>query len=486
MRRAIVGVVAAACVMGVVGSLAYVLMLATMPGSAQNWRQHRLVFLKSTYDRIQADIAVGDSAAPSWRRQEESVLRDMAVIAKPMPADSIPSDIRILLSASAPGEKGSEAATIGPAKKSVVVEPVSDSPIAHPSGASVRLRTIAFHRDSIILSATIANVGDHPIRLNRARSFVLVDSLRAFTSSTRRFENAEVEGAGPHTVRLTGDLVFIGPIAPSVHYLTLSTNDRIGTPDNPDDSDPALKAEIPVNNVGDGADEQANDPGGVALQAGPIVGGPATCGIPLLATNGTEHTIALSEKVKIALADEHGPSVEVESPLEDRQLIVPSGARLEAELVFDCRQLDVTAALTLTTNQDNTAGIDKGNSSRPMLKLRVARDLKGDGVTVAGSHASLALIARSQLAASPTAVAAAPSPEDGSATTPQAASTSAASEASPQALSARVFPEASSSSYSSRGGASSRLKSPAHAVGARKKRLHAEKTDRGLRIILLR
>jgi hypothetical protein len=65
MRRAIVGVAAAACVVGVVGSLAYVLTPATMRGNAQNWRQDRLAFLKSTYDRIQDDITV-DELDRTW------------------------------------------------------------------------------------------------------------------------------------------------------------------------------------------------------------------------------------------------------------------------------------------------------------------------------------------------------------------------------------------------------------------------------------
>src|SRR5215469_12764456 len=176
MRRAIVGVAAAACVMGVVGSLTYVLMPTTTQGNGENWRQQRLTFLKATYDRIQADIPDGGSAAPSSRKQAESVLRDLATIAKPMPPDSIPSDVRMLLSASAPHQKRGDAATTGPAKRSVVAEPISDLPIAHPSGVSIQLRTISFLPDSIILSATIANLGDQAIRLNRARSFVLLGS----------------------------------------------------------------------------------------------------------------------------------------------------------------------------------------------------------------------------------------------------------------------------------------------------------------------
>jgi hypothetical protein len=59
MRRAIVWVAAAACIVGVAGGLTYALMAATTQDNSQDWRQDRLGFLKSTYDRIQADITVG-------------------------------------------------------------------------------------------------------------------------------------------------------------------------------------------------------------------------------------------------------------------------------------------------------------------------------------------------------------------------------------------------------------------------------------------
>jgi outer membrane protein OmpA-like peptidoglycan-associated protein len=163
---------------------------------------------------------------------------------------------------------------------------------------------------------------------------------------------------------------------------------------------------------------------------------------------------------------------------------VPPGARLEAELVFGCGQLDLTAGLTLTTNRDNAATMDKANDSRPRLKLKVASDLKGDGSTVPSSRASIALIARSQLAASPTAVAAAPPPDDGSAASPQTAValTPAAPETSPEAPSGRNVPEASSSSEQPP--APPATPDPSRRLSELETALHAEKTDRGLRVIL--
>jgi outer membrane protein OmpA-like peptidoglycan-associated protein len=491
MRRAIVGLAAAACFVGVIGGLTY-LMSAALQKDGQDWRQGRLAFLKSTYDQIQADIAAGGSAVPSEQREAESVRQDMAATAKPMPAESVPSDIRALLSASHPPKKDHEAALIGPvgmerslkitAEQAALAQPVSDRPVAHPSDVSIELRKIGVHRDSIILSATIANLRDRAIRLNRARSFVLVDPLNDVYHLNPPVENAEVEV--PSHTELNGDLVFIGPIAPSVQHLTLSTNKGISAPDNPDDSEPALKAEIPVNDGSDSVDEQANDPGGVALRVGQILGGPDTCGVPLLATNGTERTIALSENINITLTDEHGASAQVEPPPENRQLIVPAGSRLGAELVFGCRQLDLASGLTLTTNQDDTATHHKADDSRPVLKVRVASDRKGNGSTVAGSRASIALIARSQFVASPTGVPAVLPPDDGSTATPQTAVAlaSAASETSREASLGRTAPEASSSSEQPEPPLAT--PDPSRTLPELETALHAEKTDRGLRVIL--
>jgi len=281
---------------------------------------------------------------------------------------------------------------------------------------------------------------------------------------------------------MSGDLVFIGPLAPLARYLTLSTNEGIGTLDNPDDTKPVLKAEIPLNDRDDSTNKQAVDLGGVALRAGWIVGGPATCAISLLATNGTEHTIALSEKYNLTLTDDRGTSAAVEPPPGNRQLIVPSGARLEAELVFDCRQLGGAAEMTLTANQDITGTIDKPDDVRPVLTLSIARDQSSDAPTVANSHASLALIARSHLVTSPIAVTVAPPPADGSAVTQPAAIVvaSASSDVSSEAPSEKVGPEVDSSGQQAKPPLAA--PDPPPTLSQLGDILHAENTERGLRL----
>src|SRR5882762_1844860 len=110
MRGAIVGL-AIACAVGA-GGLVYGRMAATTEDGGQDWRQHRLVFLKAAYDRVQVDLARSAEGGAAWRGEADTILQAMAEVTKPMPADSVPSDIRVLLLASAPPEQDALAAPI--------------------------------------------------------------------------------------------------------------------------------------------------------------------------------------------------------------------------------------------------------------------------------------------------------------------------------------------------------------------------------------
>lgn len=484
MRWAIVGL-AIACAVGV-GTLVYGRIATTTRDDAQTWRQRELAFLKSVHDRIRADLAYqsADGGAASLREEDDKILQAMAVVAKLMPADSVPGDIRVLLPGSDPPEKDAQAARIeavamersvsAATERSVLAELVLvDWPIAHPSGASIQLKTIEFHRDSITLSATIANPGDRAIRLNRARRFVLTDSAHGVHHLNPPLENSEVEI--PAHTEMSGNLVFIGPFAPLARQLNLSTNEGI--------NHPVLKTELPLDDRGDGSDEQADDPGGAALRVGRVVGSPTSCIVSLLATNGSDRTIVLNERRGLIMTDEHGVSAPVEPPPENRELVVPDGARLDAELVFDCRRLDLAARLTLATNQGTALTTDNAHG-RPVFTLKVAIDRNGDHSMATSSRASVALIARSQLSAAPTAIAAAQlAGESSVAMPPPAVAGSEPSRASPEAPSGAVVREASSSNLPPKRVS---LAPPAtqRTLPQLEAALHAEKTDRGLRVKL--
>ena len=86
MRGAIVGL-AIACAVGA-GGLVYGRMAATTQQSGEDWRQHRLAFLKSAYDRVQVDLARSAAGGAAWRGEADTILQAMAEVAKPMPAEA--------------------------------------------------------------------------------------------------------------------------------------------------------------------------------------------------------------------------------------------------------------------------------------------------------------------------------------------------------------------------------------------------------------
>jgi hypothetical protein len=121
---------AIACAVGA-GALVYGQMAVTAQDDGDDWRQHRLLFLKSAYDRVQVDLA--RSATHGARGEANTLLQAMAEVAKPTPANSVPADIRALLLGSVSSEQGPRAAPIEDvptekpvdlAAKSAIVEPV--------------------------------------------------------------------------------------------------------------------------------------------------------------------------------------------------------------------------------------------------------------------------------------------------------------------------------------------------------------------------
>ena len=67
-------------------------------------RQRELQFLKAAFDRLEAEAQQDPSgpATPSLRGEQEVVLRHMREVARPLPADAVPGDLRGLLKGEAP------------------------------------------------------------------------------------------------------------------------------------------------------------------------------------------------------------------------------------------------------------------------------------------------------------------------------------------------------------------------------------------------
>jgi outer membrane protein OmpA-like peptidoglycan-associated protein len=67
----------------------------------ESWRQRELAFLKSAHDRIQAELAHQTVGAASLRGEQRSILDAMDAIAKPMSSETVPADVKVLLSTAA-------------------------------------------------------------------------------------------------------------------------------------------------------------------------------------------------------------------------------------------------------------------------------------------------------------------------------------------------------------------------------------------------
>ena len=112
MRLALVGLLAA-------GGLALTIILgwswsASVPVAAadpQQWQRRELMFLKATYDRVQADLSRQPQPSASLQAENDRILRLMTETAKLMPAEAVPAEISELLAAAEPPAAAQETLT---------------------------------------------------------------------------------------------------------------------------------------------------------------------------------------------------------------------------------------------------------------------------------------------------------------------------------------------------------------------------------------
>ncbi len=343
--------------------------------------------------------------------------------------------------------------------------------LTHPNGASLTMKSIEFKPDSIVLSVAITNPGDRVISLNHDRGFVLTDGGRGVHHLNPPADNPELRIAA--WAETTGDLVFIGPLAPSARTLSLSSNEGIGTRDNPYDDAPVFTASLPVA-AGDSARLQADHPDGVSLVARGITMADGRCTAALLATNGNERAVKLNANNGLVFAAAGGQVLVSEAPAGNPELTLPPANRLDAEIGFACPAVQDGAILTLTTNRDGGGTIDNPYDTVPVLSLKVPVE---HGAVGTGSRASVGPIAKSRLVTG-AAVAEAAQPVPAPEAKPQ-------SEAPPQAAST---PKPGQPEAPPRSAVSPPKPAPkpeaAPAPPQVNSEMQATRTDRGLRIVL--
>ncbi|MGO1076238.1 hypothetical protein [Inquilinus sp. CA228] len=116
---------------------------------------------------------------------------------------------------------------------------------AHPSGVAMMLTGITYRADSVIVSASILNLTDRAVSLNRGGSLVLVDDRGRAHPFVPPADNPEVQVA-PRS-RVNASFVFAGPLSGDTRSVQLSTNGPSGSRSDRLTSAPAFQFRVPVS-----------------------------------------------------------------------------------------------------------------------------------------------------------------------------------------------------------------------------------------------
>ncbi|KGM34775.1 hypothetical protein P409_08270 [Inquilinus limosus MP06] len=116
---------------------------------------------------------------------------------------------------------------------------------AHPNGVAMTLTSITYRADSIIVAATIDNLSDRSVSLNRGGSLALVDDRGRSHPFVPPTDNPEVQ-IGARS-RVTASFVFAGPLAEDARTVQISTNGPSGSRSDRLTSAPAFLFRVPVS-----------------------------------------------------------------------------------------------------------------------------------------------------------------------------------------------------------------------------------------------
>ena len=107
------------------------------------------------------------------------------------------------------------------------------------------LTGITYRADSVIVSASILNLTDRAVSLNRGGSLALVDDRGRAHPFVPPADNPEVQVA-PRS-RVTASFVFAGPLTGDTRSVQLSTNGPSGSRSDRLTSAPAFQFRVPVS-----------------------------------------------------------------------------------------------------------------------------------------------------------------------------------------------------------------------------------------------
>jgi hypothetical protein len=192
-------------------------------------------------------IALAVTAVATAAQAQSSLLNDDP-LTLPSRTASTPTPAQPLVKPGIPSRPEQPMATTVPAAPAVqdagrTVRLAQEQ--AHPSGVAMMLTGITYRADSVIVSASVLNLSDRPVSLNRGGSLALVDDKGRSHPFVPPADNPEVQVA-PRS-RVTANFVFAGPLTGDTRSVQLSTNGPTGSRSDRLTSAPSFQFRVPVS-----------------------------------------------------------------------------------------------------------------------------------------------------------------------------------------------------------------------------------------------
>ncbi|OWJ65858.1 hypothetical protein [Inquilinus limosus] len=165
--------------------------------------------------------------------------------AQPLVAPGLPSRPELPLTTPAPAPQAAPATSVAPSAQEPGRTVRLEQQQAHPNGVAMTLTSITYRADSIIVAASIDNLSDRSMSLNRGGSLVLVDDRGRAHPFMPPADNPEVQ-IGARS-RVTASFVFAGPLAEDARTVQISTNGPSGSRSDRLTSAPAFLFRVPVS-----------------------------------------------------------------------------------------------------------------------------------------------------------------------------------------------------------------------------------------------
>ena len=198
-------------------------------------------------------VALAVMAAATAAQAQSSLLNDDP-LTMPSRTSSTPTPAQPLVKPGIPSRPEQPMATAPVAVPAAPAAPSVQAPgrtvrldqqQSHPSGVAMMLTGITYRADSVIVSASITNLSDRAVSLNRGNSLVLVDDRGRAHPFVPPTDNPEVQVA-PRS-RVNANFVFIGPLTGDIRSVQISTNGPSGSRSDRLTSAPSFLFRVPVS-----------------------------------------------------------------------------------------------------------------------------------------------------------------------------------------------------------------------------------------------